>query len=724
MLIVEKLPRIAGSPLETGASSFVSAKKALAEKAVQRTAAVEPHPIASSPEVDWQAKVAVWFVYGVFKHVTSKELKAREKNPPQASPAASSPVVLAYPYADALVFGSARYPVTRQSVSGTVAIGNGAVIPEVNFTLPDGTSINEHSIDTEIRPLFVEMVRKILERSVDLGQQHLLLEFEQLFELTLNPGWGAGVTHDIKKVMIEFLQKYGLNSALRVTIADIREKTRPPQMRTGQELSQMLAAFRECAQAGADILSIESTGGKEVSDTALLNADMEGLAFALGILAPADMAFLWRHIVDICRQYGVIPGGDTACGFANTAMQLAHQKMLPKVLAAVVRLMSAPRSLVAVEQGAAGPLKDCGYENPIIKAITGVPIAMEGSVAACAHSSMLGNIVNAWTDLVSNESVQHVRLLGGFAPAVSAEQLIYTCRLMNAATSRGTARELRDTFVASDLFGDPQALMLAPDVMFEAAKRIIAAGPDSYQRTLAMTRLALETMRAAASANKLSLGQREERWLQRLETAAAQLPQDAQELTRAASKTYEGAFLAAEYGLASSPAGESSRLPDELKERMRRVLNPLNAAERAAYTRLLMALLTAAKFNTLFYHLFDRELNDLYTSAEIEAILQEFIKADEAFEAALGDVNNPDALEVLAQVVAFSQTMGTGTKLYLERIQQEVARRRSPPAAGRQGASSPLILGYYPLSYFSDRAGNVPSLLFEAFLKTPFADKA
>jgi methanol--5-hydroxybenzimidazolylcobamide Co-methyltransferase len=118
-----------------------------------------------------------------------------------------------------------------------------------------------------------------------------------------------------------------------------------------------------------------------------------------------------------------VSGGDSACGFANTAMQLAHQKMLPEVLAAVVRAMSAVRSLAAFEQGAVGPSKDCAYEGPVIKAITGCPISMEGKSASCAHFSPLGNIAAAMCDLWSNESVQNVRLLSGNAPEVFTELL-------------------------------------------------------------------------------------------------------------------------------------------------------------------------------------------------------------------------------------------------------------------------------------------------------------
>ena len=116
-------------------------------------------------------------------------------------------------------------------------------------------------------------------------------------------------------------------------------------------------------------------------------------------------------------------------------MQLAHQKMLPEVLAAVVRAMSAVRSLAAFEQGALGPSKDCAYEGPVMKAITGWPISMEGKSASCAHFSPLGNIAAAMCDLWSNESVQNVRLLSGNAPEAFTELLAYDCRLMNAAAA-------------------------------------------------------------------------------------------------------------------------------------------------------------------------------------------------------------------------------------------------------------------------------------------------
>ena len=90
-----------------------------------------------------------------------------------------------------------------------------------------------------------------------------------------------------------------------------------------------------------------------------------------------------------------------------------------------------------MEEGAVGPDKDCGYEGPFLKAITGIPISMEGKTASCAHLSPVGNIASACTDLWSNESVQNIKLLAGMAPTVYMEQLEYDTRLMNQAIKGG-----------------------------------------------------------------------------------------------------------------------------------------------------------------------------------------------------------------------------------------------------------------------------------------------
>ena len=171
-----------------------------------------------------------------------------------------------------------------------------------------------------------------------------------------------------------------------------------------------------------------SPRAEKVHDDAIIMCDLPGVLFSLGILGCRDMTWLSQMITDTAERTGTIAAGDSACGFGNTAMMLAEKRYIPRVWAAVIRVMTVARSLVAYEQGAVGPGKDCAYENPYLKAITGYPMSGEGAEAACAHLSPVGNIAKTAADLWSNESVQNLRLLGGMAPTVSLEQLVYaTC---------------------------------------------------------------------------------------------------------------------------------------------------------------------------------------------------------------------------------------------------------------------------------------------------------
>jgi len=224
--------------------------------------------------------------------------------------------------------------------------------------------------------------------------------------------------------------KHGLKSTLRITPNDTREFERPPHMKSGQYWEDMLKTFEGCAVAGAELLSIESVGGKEIHDEALTSGDMPAVIFSLCVMGVRDMKFLWTALDRIAKKHQVFCAGDTACGFGNTAMVLAEQKMISRCFAAVVRAVTTVRSLVAYECGAVGPGKDCGYENIFLKAITGFPMAMEGKTASCAHLSPVGNVAAAACDTWSNESVQNIKLLGAMAPVVCVEQLIYDCRLL------------------------------------------------------------------------------------------------------------------------------------------------------------------------------------------------------------------------------------------------------------------------------------------------------
>jgi methanol--5-hydroxybenzimidazolylcobamide Co-methyltransferase len=199
-------------------------------------------------------------------------------------------------------------------------------------------------------------------------------------------------------------------------------------------------------------------------------------------------------------------------------MVLADRKMIPRVFAAVVRTVAAVRSLVAYEYGAVGPSKDCAYEGPYIKAIAGVPISLEGKSAACAHLSSLGNIAAATADLWSNESVQNVRLLGGDAPVVSLEQLVYDCRLMNVATAEGpdAARRLRDLFVRSDSALDPQAYILTPENVIRISRAIVGTD-DTWTRCRNAAATTLAVLRKGADNGDCPLADREKHWLDMLQ---------------------------------------------------------------------------------------------------------------------------------------------------------------------------------------------------------------
>jgi len=344
-------------------------------------------------------------------------------------------------------------------------------------------------------------------------------------------------------------EKHRLKSALRVTPTDIRDQCKPPQLRSGPAWEQMRRSFELCIEAGADIVSIESVGGKEVHDPGLMYGDVRSIVFALGVLAPRDMAWLWREITRMCESgRKAVPGGDTACGFANTAMQLAHQKMLPEVLAAVVRAMSAVRSLVAFEQGAVGPSKDCAYEGPVIKAITGCPISMEGKSAACAHFSPMGNIAAAMCDLWSNESVQNVRLLSGNAPEAFTEMLAYDCRLMNTAAASGGALMLRQWLIDSDECLSPQAAVLSPQATIEIFTAIV--GADShYHATVSAGLAAVGVLKKRVNAGALNLNKKEAGWLSRIESELQSLPADEARLLAEMKETHASVFDPASYGL-------------------------------------------------------------------------------------------------------------------------------------------------------------------------------
>ena len=450
---------------------------------------------------------------------------------------------LLIPDTSGFTFGRAPKPV--ECGSG-LNVGGGKVFPELNFTLPPMaiTAGTWQSVMAEYR----EIGEMILRAAPRLRLPGLMVEFELLPPMTETPEWGAEIVTLLHETLRRLHEESGIPCALRVTPTDIRDMERPPLLRRGRSWEALCVSLTSCARAGADLLSIESVGGKEVHDQSLLYGDVHGMIFALGVLAPRDMEFLWDAIVRICKETGVVPGADSACGFANTAMQLAGQGMLPEVLAAVVRAASAVRSLVAFSRGAVGPSKDCAYEGPVIKAITGAPISMEGKSASCAHFSPVGNIASALCDLWSKESVQNVRLLSGSAPEAFLESLAYDCRVMNQALRSGREREYRDLLVESDVHLSPQALVLSPDSTIRIAESIVRE-TTPYRQTCSAAREAVTLIRDAIREERLVIPKRESQWLDRIESALDSLPEKEEELIAPMIGSYGSLFTPSSYGL-------------------------------------------------------------------------------------------------------------------------------------------------------------------------------
>jgi methanol--5-hydroxybenzimidazolylcobamide Co-methyltransferase len=446
---------------------------------------------------------------------------------------------------EGLMFGNALYPVTTRR---GLVIGGGRVIPELNFTLPAMT------INKETFPVVCEHYRRIITDAIKRARQlhayGVIFEFETLLEMTQTPAWGVELVKIMNDICEDNFQKYGFKSEIRLTPNDLREFDRPPLCRTSKYLDAMWELFDKGSQAGGDLLSIESTGGKEIHDDALMMCDIKAVVFSLSVLGVRDMKMLWSNIVAIARKNGRLAGGDTACGFGNTAMVLAEKGFIPKVFAALVRVISAVRTLVAIEEGAVGPDKDCGYEGPFLKAITGTPISMEGKTSACAHFTPLGNIAACCADLWSNESVQNIKLLSGMAPTVYLEQLEYDARLMNQALKAGkpAASLLQQLLSESDSRLDPQAIILVPKNVIAIANEIVK-GDNYIDASLRAANKGLEIINDAFESGQLLVPEMEIAWIDMLRQALTEIPTDESRFVEEMLPVLGDKFILSEYGL-------------------------------------------------------------------------------------------------------------------------------------------------------------------------------
>ena len=450
---------------------------------------------------------------------------------------------VAYNSAEEMVFGKALKPVTLKN---GLVIGGGDVIPELNFTLPMMT-ISEETMP-KVLAHYKEIAEGACKKAVELHAPAMGFEIEILPPCTFNPQWGIDVNKTVVDVVKEYEAKYGIKTCVRLTPVDIREGRDLEHMYHGKHWDNVMETFRGAGETGADLLAIESIGGKHLHDDALMMCDLPKILFSYGVVGCKDMGILWDEIVKIAKETGSIAAGDTACGFANTAMVLAERGLIPRSFAAVDRVMSAVRTIVAVEAGAIGPDKDCGYEGQYVKCITGTPISMEGKTSACAHSSSVGNIVSSMCDMWSNESVENVRLLGGMAPTVYAEQLIYDCRLMNTATKMGQAQVLKDLFVESDVALDPHAYILDPKVVFNISKKIVAA-KGHFEKTRVAGLAAIEELKKAYAAGKVAMAERDAAYLDIMESQLLAITDEEAFIADQIKNNTTAAFVPAQYDM-------------------------------------------------------------------------------------------------------------------------------------------------------------------------------
>ena len=165
------------------------------------------------------------------------------------------------------LYGHAPRPIALRN---GMVIGGGQVYPELNFTLPPMQI--EESTFPRVRELYRQMTTNALTRALELSAPGVVVEIELLPPMTTNAEWGIEITKVVRDIMFDFEANKGLKCAMRLTPNDTREFIRPPVMRSGKYLDSMLKVFEGAAKAGADFLSIESTGGKEIHDEALVNA--------------------------------------------------------------------------------------------------------------------------------------------------------------------------------------------------------------------------------------------------------------------------------------------------------------------------------------------------------------------------------------------------------------------------------------------------------------------
>ena len=434
--------------------------------------------------------------------------------------------------ADDMLFGDTKNPV---KLGLDQVAGGGVVYPNIKVAPAEGS---EESIDG-LEATSKNIAFAACQRAADIGLPAIQIETEHVQQQSISREASERCTAVTWEELEKLHEKYGTAVSLMSTVADMREEENG--LRGSEFDIAMDESFEACAQNGASMLCIETVGGKVVSDYGISRGDARAILYGIGVLGSNDMEYMWTKIVDIAKRNGIVPGGDTDCAQANTAMFLAGGfmgKNVSHTIAAVARAIAGARSLVAIECGAQGPTKDCGYENPIVKSIASVPICAEGKNATCAHADLMGNLTAGVCDVWSNESVYNREEMGGPTPGVWLQSLGYECALMNTAKQIGTAKALRDSYVLADKYRDPQGVILAYDNAYRIGEAIVADGEDNYLRARAAALKAMDCINEAVEAKRIFLTRFERDTLDSTYKTYEQLPDDSAKFLKQSVKRY------------------------------------------------------------------------------------------------------------------------------------------------------------------------------------------
>jgi methanol---5-hydroxybenzimidazolylcobamide Co-methyltransferase len=134
---------------------------------------------------------------------------------------------------------------------------------------------------------------------------------------------------------------------------------------------------------------------------------------------------------------------------------------------------------------------------------------------------------------------------------VYMEQLQYDVRLFNQAVKEGkeSVRTLQRLLVNSDIFHDPQAFVLSPEVVIAVAGEIVK-GTNHINATKRGCLKGIDLIEEAVATGKLMDDAKERSWIPMLKEAIASIPDDENAFVEEMLPTIEeGKVLLEEYGL-------------------------------------------------------------------------------------------------------------------------------------------------------------------------------